>query len=106
MKKICKEIKKIIPNVEILFDVSLKDYHTYHIECIAKTLINVSREQDLIQLLKFLKDNSVNFFILGNGSNVIFKNKHRNHKDKQALNRNIEKYILSYLVFGVYSFVF
>lgn len=75
MKKIYKEVNKIIPNIDIKFNANLKQCHTYHIECYANVLISVNNKKDLILLLEYLKDKGIDYFILGKGSNVIFKHK-------------------------------
>lgn len=64
-----REILKTFGNLEE--DVSLKDYNTYKINSYAKYLIRPYNIEDLIKLLKYLKENNVKYFILGNGSNVI-----------------------------------
>ncbi len=64
-----REILKAFGSLEE--DVSLKDYNTYKINSYAKYLIRPYNIEDLIKLLKYLKENNVKYFILGNGSNVI-----------------------------------
>lgn len=57
---------------KVLESVSLKDYNTYKIGGLAKYLIHPSDKECLIDLIKYLKENKIKFFILGNGSNLIF----------------------------------
>lgn len=57
---------------EVLENVNLKDYSTFKVGGIAKYLIKVFDEESLIKLIKYLKTNNLKYFILGNGSNVIF----------------------------------
>lgn len=64
-----REILKAFGSLEE--DVSLKDYNTYKINSYAKYLIRPYSIEDLIKLLKYLKENNFKYFILGNGSNVI-----------------------------------
>ena len=52
-------------------NISLKNYNTYKIDGKAKYLIFPNSEEDLINLLKYLKENNTSYTILGNGSNVI-----------------------------------
>ncbi len=56
---------------EVKENVSLKNYNTYKINGSAKYLISPSDEDNLISLIKCLKDNSISYFIIGNGSNII-----------------------------------
>ena len=52
-------------------NVDLKSYNTYKISSHAKYLVEVKNEESLISLLKFLKSKKTNYYVLGNGSNVI-----------------------------------
>ena len=52
-------------------DVSLKNLNTYKIESKCKYLVNVLSIDGLIGILKYLNENKIPYFILGNGSNVI-----------------------------------
>ena len=62
-----KNIKDII----VEENVSLKKYNTYRIEALAKYLVSVLSIEGLIDLIKYLKENQVKYFILGAGSNII-----------------------------------
>lgn len=53
---------------------NMKRYNTYKLEVIAKYLVFVKNVEELIELLKELKENNIKYIILGNGSNVIFEN--------------------------------
>ena len=55
-----------------LYDVSLKKYNTYKIDCLCKYLVFPKNRAELLKLIKFLQENEVKFLVLGNGSNVIF----------------------------------
>ena len=56
---------------EIKENVNLKDYNTYKINTSTKYLALPKTKEEIINLIKYLKDNSIKFFLLGNGSNVI-----------------------------------
>ena len=56
-------------NVEA--NVSLKNYNTYKINATARFLVEPNDVDGLASLIKYLKDNNINFFIIGNGSNVV-----------------------------------
>lgn len=53
-------------------NVSLKRYTTYRVGGIASLIVTPKSTDKLIELLKFLKKNNINYKILGNGSNLIF----------------------------------
>ena len=56
---------------EIKENVDLQNYNTYKIKTYTKYLAIPSNVDELINLLNYLKDNNIKYFILGNGSNVI-----------------------------------
>ena len=58
-------------NIEYKENISLKNYNTYRINTISKFLVFPRNVQELQTILKFLKENSIKHFILGNGSNII-----------------------------------
>lgn len=60
-----------IKDVQVEENVSLKDFNTYKIDSVAKYFIKVNSIPGLIQLLKYLKEQAISYFILGAGSNVI-----------------------------------
>lgn len=60
---------------KVLENVSLKNYTTYKIGGNAKYLIHPNNKEDLIKLIKYLKSNKIKWFIIGNGSNLIFSDK-------------------------------
>lgn len=52
-------------------NVDLKKYTTLGVGGIAKYLIEVTSENSLVSLIKYLRENNLKYYILGNGSNVI-----------------------------------
>jgi len=62
---------KIFNNIQCLRKTSLKNSNTYHVECIAEYLFIPQDEKELIEILKYVKENNIKFLILGNGSNII-----------------------------------
>jgi UDP-N-acetylmuramate dehydrogenase len=56
-------------------NVSLKKYNTFCLEAKAKYFAEISSKNKLIKTLQWAKENFLPFFILGNGSNVLFVNK-------------------------------
>ncbi len=64
--------------LELYEEASLKKYNTYHVECICTYLIFPKNSNELIDVIKVCKKNKINYLILGNGSNIILKNKYYN----------------------------
>ena len=52
---------------------NLKKHTTYKIETICKYLIMPNSIDNLIELIKYLNKEKINYFIIGNGSNLIFE---------------------------------
>lgn len=61
-------------NFEYYEDISLKKYNTYKLDVKAKFLIFPKNNEELKEIVKFVKRNKIKHLILGNGSNVIFSN--------------------------------
>lgn len=59
-------------NIEYKEKASLKNYNTYKIDAISDYIVFPKNEEELIIILKELKNNEIRYLILGNGSNVIF----------------------------------
>ena len=53
---------------------NLKKHTTYKIETICKYLIMPTSVDNLIKLIKYLEKEKIKYFVMGNGSNIIFKN--------------------------------
>lgn len=66
-------IKSFFNNLNITYkeEISLKNYNTYRTETIAKYLVFPKTIEELQKILKFIKENKIKYYILGNGSNVI-----------------------------------
>lgn len=67
-------IKSFFDNLNITYkeEISLKNYNTYRVNTIAKFLVFPKTIEELKKILKFSKDNNIKYYLLGNGSNVIF----------------------------------
>ena len=63
---------KKIKDVIIEENVSLKKYNTYQLDAKAKYLASVSSILGLQELLKYLNEQKIRYYILGAGSNVVF----------------------------------
>jgi len=58
-------------NISYKEEVSLKNYNTYRVNTIAKFLVFPKTIEELQEIIKYLKDNNIKYFLLGNGSNII-----------------------------------
>jgi len=56
---------------DVIENASLINYNTYGINATCKYLVKPNSIENLIELLKYLKDNELKYYILGKGSNVI-----------------------------------
>ena len=63
--------ENFIKNYEYYKDISLKKYNTYRFDVKCGYLKYPGNTKELIDLLKYLKENNINYFILGGGSNII-----------------------------------
>ena len=69
-------MKELLENyAEVEENVSLVKLNTYHIGGMAKYLVKPNSINDLVEVLKVLKENNVKYFILGNGSNIVLNSK-------------------------------
>lgn len=59
-------------NISYKENISLKSYNTYRVNTITKFLVYPKNIQELIDILKYIKNNNIKYYLLGNGSNVIF----------------------------------
>ncbi len=64
-------IESFIKDYEYLKNATLKKYNTYRLDVRANYLIFPKTVEELINLLKYLKENKIKYLILGGGSNVI-----------------------------------
>ena len=56
---------------EVIENVDLTNYNTYKIKTSASYLALPKTKEEVIELVKYLKENNIKYFLLGNGSNVI-----------------------------------
>lgn len=64
-------IENFIKTYEYYKNISLKKYNTYRLDVMCNYMIYPKDEEELINLLRFLKENKIKYLILGGGSNVI-----------------------------------
>lgn len=58
---------------KILFDEPMKNHTSFKIGGPADVLIIPDNENDIVEALKYLRDNNVKYFIMGNGTNLLVK---------------------------------
>ena len=63
-------------NIEYKENVSLKNYNTYKVNTTCSYLVFPKNREELIKVLKKIKEEKIKYLILGNGSNVIFSMPH------------------------------
>lgn len=61
-------------NLKYLENVSLRKYNTYRLDTVADFVVFPDNVDELILLIKYLRENNIRYLVLGNGSNIIFKN--------------------------------
>lgn len=59
-------------NIEYKENVSLKNYNTYKIDSTCDFIIFPKNEEELIAIIKELRNDKIKYLVLGNGSNIIF----------------------------------
>ena len=62
--------------IEFLEEASLKRYNTYRLDVVAKYLVFPNTKEEFRDILKFLVEKKIKHVVLGNGSNVIFKDEY------------------------------
>lgn len=68
-------IQTLIPDGRIFFNVSMKEYTTFRVGGEAECLILIQKEEELEKLVPYLKQIEQEYFILGNGSNLLIGDK-------------------------------
>ena len=63
-------------DVELVMDANLRRYNTYRLEIIAKYLVFPNTKEEFRDILKFLVQKNIKYVVLGNGSNVIFRDEY------------------------------
>ena len=58
-------------NISYKEDISLRNYNTYRVNTTCKFLVFPKSVEELIKILKHLRENNIKYYMLGNGSNII-----------------------------------
>lgn len=64
-------LEKIISKERIHINVPMKNYTSFKIGGNAEVLINIEKIEELQEIIKMAKQEEINLFILGNGSNLL-----------------------------------
>ena len=66
-------IKSFFDSLNITYkeDISLRNYNTYRVNTICKFLVFPKTVEELTQIVKYIKENNIKYYMLGNGSNII-----------------------------------
>ena len=75
MKEFEAKLLKIIKPEQLKKNVNLKDYHTFRIDTFAKCVVLCTNQNELEKTLQLLNEQKLQYILLGNGSNVIFRHK-------------------------------
>lgn len=73
MSNSLKDIVNVINESKVKFNEPLKKYTTFKIGGKADALVEPENEQDIINCVKFCKENNILLRVLGNGSKVLIK---------------------------------
>ncbi len=75
LKKLILESNIKIDKNNIIFDEPMKKYTTFKIGGIAESLIKITNEEELKELLEFANKEKIETTIIGNGSNILVTDK-------------------------------
>lgn len=68
-------IERIIPKERMLFEESMSRHTTFRVGGEAECMLLVEKEEELLELIPYLNQIGQNYFILGNGSNLLVGDK-------------------------------
>jgi len=75
LKRVYRELKKIVEKKYIKYNFNLKDNNTYRLSCVCKIAVFVNSIETFIKTMKICEANCIKPVILAQGSNVILKDK-------------------------------
>ena len=68
-----KDIINLLPENTLFFDEPLKKHSTFRIGGNADLLVTPQNEEQLVILFKYINEKSARYVVIGNGSNLLFK---------------------------------
>ncbi len=72
-KMLYKHFKELDFGGEILLDEPMKNHTSFKIGGPADIMIIPKGEEEIIESIKFCRDNNIKYFIMGNGTNLLVK---------------------------------
>lgn len=85
-------MNKILNNIEFEYKVDIKNISTFKTKGYVKGVFYPKNDIEFIEIYNFLNENDIPFYIIGNGSNILFSNKSKNIFliSTKKLNKNIK----------------
>lgn len=73
--KVYEDLEKIVDSSKVLKNEPMKKYTSFKIGGNADILVNAETIEDINNILKYASKNDVPLYIIGNGSNILVKDK-------------------------------
>lgn len=73
--KVYEDLEKIVDSSKVLKNEPMKKYTSFKIGGNADILVNAETIEDINNILKYASKNNVPLYIIGNGSNILVKDK-------------------------------
>lgn len=73
--KVYEDLEKIVDSSKVLKNEPMKKYTSFKIGGNADILVNAETIEDISNILKYASKNNVPLYIIGNGSNILVKDK-------------------------------
>lgn len=71
MKELVKDIVQILGKENVLVDEPMKNHTTFKIGGLCDVFVKPTTIEQLREVIKLLKENDINYYIVGNGSNLL-----------------------------------
>ena len=75
MENIYNDIKRIIPKGQLLLNEPMKNHTSFRIGGPADIMVLPSNEDEIIKVLTYCSGRNVPIFVMGNGSNLLVRDK-------------------------------
>ena len=75
MINVTDRLKEIVGDSKIYCDECLKNYTTFRIGGNCKSLVLPYTKEEIIKIITLLRETKTNYFIFGNGSNILVSDK-------------------------------
>lgn len=66
-----EKLTAIVGKDRVLTDEPMSEHTTFKIGGNAKILVQISSEDEIVEIIRLLRDNNVDYYIIGNGSNLL-----------------------------------